>query len=74
MRTWKGIQRNTLATDDAGYYIQNARFTTTGEIQRRVGMSALAAKGAVTMTNYWIPNVYFNICLTSTGTIETVLL
>jgi len=74
VRTWKGIQRNTVATDDAGYYMQNVRFTTTGELQRRVGMSALAAQGASTMTNFWTPNAYFNVCFTSTGTIETVTL
>jgi hypothetical protein len=74
VRNWKGIERNTVATDDAGYYIQNVRVAVIGELQRRPGMSRLASVGAKTMNNYWTPNAYFNICFTSTGTIETVQL
>ena len=74
VRNWKGIKRDTVATDDAGYYIQNVRVAATGELQRRPGMSRIANIGAKTMVNYWTPNFYFNICFTSAGTIETVTL
>jgi hypothetical protein len=70
---WPGVRRDLEDTEGRTYFAQNVRYWTTGELQRRHGLTKFAAVSGVAVQRYFAPGTGFAaVFATSTGTIETI--
>lgn len=75
LEQWPGMQTDQDAVGAGCSWVQNPRWWIAGEMQRRHGLSKLAAIGSTANVNaarFWNPLTgYVAVFATSAGTIET---